>query len=879
MKTDPFSETLFADLPDLPVRALLPELSSAVRSSRATVLRAAPGAGKTSLVPLAMARVLPPASGRILLLEPRRVAAVASARRMADLLGEPVGEGVGYAVRGERSCSSNTRVEVVTEGLFTKRLVNDPGLDGVSLVIFDEFHERSIHSDLALALSLELMGLRDDLSILLMSATMDVGRICEFLASSTGAPVPLLDSAGRQYPLDISYQPLQADGRPLVPYRFEDRDGLVEGTQRCIADILSGPARGRAAGPGERGTAGSRDKGTILVFLPGRAEIDALHTALSKAFPAIAILPLHGSLSFEAQKRVLEAPPDPSSTRIVLATNIAETSLTVPGVCIVVDTGLVKVNRWHSGSGLDRLTTEVEDAFSADQRAGRAGRLGPGRVVRLWDAGALTLQPRQSEILRSELSSLLLDCASLGIRDPAGLPWLDVPPSHALDEARSLLGALGAIDREGRCTPRGRVMARLGLDVRTAALVAMPLEGKGDSADLPAAILSAALLAEGSAPLSRGRDTESLDQRLDAFKLQRNSPWARRVMETAIDILGRLQSKDLGKDGAVSLKACRNILETLSFDLPAFLFPPAFPDSLARKEGEGIFRLVSGRELYVDGTFAREPWLCVLDADAGERRGRARLVMSVPEEAAKEALALLALTAESWEWRGLEVFLVQKRMVRRLELSQTKSRCPQNRLSEAFRALIDEKGLEALPWDEERELARNALERLRFFATHRNDQALSKQLSPEALPDTLSAAVAPRLSPRGPIIDGKGLAASIEEIPDWALRREYDSAVPVHFTSPAGSRHRISWIGGQPTVSLRIQECFGLASSPLILGVPLRFELLSPAQRPVQVTCDLASFWATTWQEVRKELRGRYPKHYWPEDPTLAIPTTRVRPR
>lgn len=871
MNTVPFNSACFADLPPLPVRDVLPSIAEAVLQSRALILRAAPGAGKTTLVPLALARIFPPASGRILVLEPRRVAAIASAQRMAELIGQRAGEEVGYAVRGDRKVSAKTRIEVVTEGLFAKRLIDDPGLDGVSVIIFDEFHERSIHGDLALALSLELMGLRDDLSILVMSATMEVDRLNTFLSRFCQSNVAVIEAPGRQFPVDIQYLPVQGNGLPLVPCRWKDREALIEGTSKAVQALLTDSV--------------TSDTGkTVLVFLPGRAEIEALQTRLGSLLGGLSVLVLHGSLSLEEQKKVLEPPLQTDMPRVVIATNIAETSLTVPGVGAVVDSGLVKVNRWHAGSGLDRLVTEVEDAFSADQRAGRAGRLGPGRAVRLWDADALKLPTRQSEILRSELSSLYLDCASLGLVDPLALPWLDIPPDYALEEARSLLAALGAIDSSGHCTTRGKAMARLGLDVRAAALVMLALDdtakdSTGSVSILAAAVLCAALLAEGAGQTgSRGRSAESLDDRLSGFHTERRSPWGRRVLETAKDILARLASVSFNGNTRTFLESARAKLDTSFLEIPASLVPRAFPDSLAMGNGEGLFRLVSGREIFVEGLYGREPWLAILDADAGERQGSARLVLPVPPGAAKNALESIAVTAESWEWRGLEAFLIERRMARRLELSQTKIRCPKERLADAFRAFINEKGLEALPWEEEHTLALQSLERVRFFADRRKDTSLAVKLSAENLSETLLSSIVPSLSSRGPIIDAKGLADAIEAILDWSVRREFESSVPEFFLSPAGSRHRICWTGGQPTVSLRIQECFGLQASPQFMGVPLRFELLSPAQRPVQLTSDLANFWATTWKEVRKELRGRYPKHYWPEDPSQAQPTTRVRP-
>ena len=822
----------------LPLVSFLPEISRALRDAGALALTAEPGAGKSTLVPPYLLDE-PWLAGRlILMLEPRRLAAVAVASRIAELLSEPVGRRAGYRVRASARVSAETRIEVLTEALLTRRIQEDPLLQGVGLVIFDELHERSVHADLALALACEVRRARPDLAILAMSATLDVGPVSALLGSGPADPAPSLHCPGTLHPVRVVHEPLREQ-------RWEEP----------FADALA-----RLFGETEDG---------ILAFLPGVAEIRRVAGRCAASVGARGVvLPLHGTMRLEEQRRVILPSEAGAKRRIILATSIAETSLTVPGISTVADSGRARLTRFHHATGLDRLVTETVSASSAEQRRGRAGRLGPGLCVRFWPE-SLALVPRQDpEIMRSDLSGLVLECALWGAREPDALTWLDTPAAPSWAQARDVLVMLGLVDEHG-ATPMGKAVARLGLAPRLGVLV---LRGADAGQREMAAACAAILQERDGSGVERDPDFRL---RLEALRSGAGgSPsWRGSVQTEMSRILRRLPSTTAGQ--SPTAPAWTADQERGAGELLA----AAFADRLARRQPDGTYRLVTGRAAAFPGrganaTAANTAWIVALDADPGESSGTIRLAAPVTSEQAQRTLASAASETLEVRWEGLVPRGVLVRRAGRLVLTERPERPGPEVVVESFLRELGQKGLAMLPWNNQ---SRRLLCRLQFLSRVRPDVA--GDCSDAALVSTASEWLVPHLRTDGAQVIGAGGLSSA--LSDLARRRvgRMDELAPVSVRLPTGAMREIDYEGTEPAVEARIQEVFGLATSPVICGVPLVFRLLSPAHRPLQVTRDLESFWRVTYAEVRKEMRGRYPKHYWPEDPRTAEPTARVRPR
>jgi len=828
----------------LPLVPWLPRISRQLETTRTLALSAEPGAGKSTLVPPYLLDE-PWLGGRcILMLEPRRLAAVAVASRIAELLQEPLGSRAGYRVRTSARVSRETRIEVVTEALLTRRIQEDPLLDGVGLVIFDEFHERSIHADLSLALALEVRRARPDLALLVMSATLDTEGVAALLGEPAGAPAPSLHCPGSVHAVQVEHRPLRA------ATRWEEE--LADGLARLFEETT----------------------GDILAFLPGAGEIRRVASRLSPALAGRAeVLPLHGTMRLEDQRRVIGAPGG-GTRRVILATSIAETSLTVPGITTVADAGWARLTRFHPATGLDRLVTERVSASSAEQRRGRAGRLGPGRCVRFWPATERLLERPDPEILRSDLSGLVLECALWGAEEPGRLSWLDVPPAAAWSQAREILSMLGLVDGGGP-TPLGKRAARLGLSPRLSVLVL-----RGSEA-------GAAALGAACAALMEERDGSEIAQDPD-FRLRLemirtgsggSGSWNANVRAEMDRILRRVDPRT----GRAAAKDGGGIHPWWTEEQEArigSLLAGAFPDRLARREPDGSYRLVTGR---VAGfSFGRSPvptraagaWVVALDADPGDTTGIIRLAAPVETEEAQRALSFAAQETAEIRWEGLVPRGMRVRRAGRLVLAERPERPGPSEIAAAFQDELARSGLEILPWNR---ASTRLLARMRFYAraTGRPPGELLDQDLVSRWRDWLS----PFLSlGGGQLIGAGGLHAALAALAS-TLSGSFDHDVPESLRLPNGARRQIDYEGGEPAVEARIQEVFGLAASPRVCGVPITFRLLSPAQRPLQVTRDLENFWNTTYAEVRKEMRGRYPRHYWPEDPRTAEAITGTRPK
>lgn len=808
----------------LPVHEILPELKSSLRGSPAAVLVAPPGAGKTTVVPLELLGEPWMGQGKIIVLEPRRLAARAAAERMAKTLGEPVGRTVGFRVRMQSKVSAATRIEVVTEGVFTRMVLADPELAGVACVVFDEFHERSLDADLGLALARDAQGLlREDLRLLVMSATLDGAAVARLLGDA-----PVVESQGRAYPVETRY--LGRDER----LRLEDR--VVRAVEKALAE----------------------ETGSILVFLPGQGEILRTAERLAELVrrPDVDIDPLYGALGPAEQDRAI-SPAPPGRRKVVLATSIAETSLTIEGVRVVVDCGLARVPRFDPASGLTRLATVRVSRAAADQRRGRAGRTEPGVCYRLWEEAETRALPAYAdpEILDADLSGLALDLARWGAKDAADLAFLDPPPAAALAEARALLVRLEALTPDGVLTPHGQALAEVPLPPRLAHMVLKAAE-TGQAAR---AARIAALVTERSLG---GRDAD-LRHRLEGLERDR-SPRARDARALAdrwASMAGRAGKGEPLSDGLL-----------LAF---------AYPERIARARGpQGEFQLVSGRGAFLEPTdaLARETWLAVAELGGGERRDRILLAAPLDEAELLEAFSGQLTTEDRLEESG-GGRLRAKRLTRlgRLVVREQVDDSPDPAL--IARALADRvraEGVKVLPWGA---AAQSLRERIAFLRAR--DHAWP-DLSDPALADRLDEWLTPlltgvrRLSDLRPdVLDG-----ALRTLVPWDLQRRLEAEAPARWTAPTGNSFAIDYAAdGGPKVEVRVQEVYGLAEHPTVGGVPLTLSLLSPAHRPIQTTKDLPGFWKGSWKDVRTDMRGRYPKHVWPEDPASADPTTRAKPR
>ena len=801
----------------LPVDEALPRLKAVLAKRTAAVLVAPPGAGKTTRVPLALLDAPWLGSQKIVMQEPRRLAARAAAQRMAETLGEPVGETVGYRVRFDSKAGPRTRIEVVTDGLFLRMLQDDPALEGIGCVIFDELHERGLETDLSFALVREAQqALREDLRVIAMSATLDPGPVSERMGGA-----PIVESAGRMFPVETRYLDRAAGGR--------------------IEDIAAASVRKALA----------EETGSALVFLPGVREIRRVEERLSGLGADIDVAPLFGDLS-PAEQDLAIAPSRPGRRKVVLATSIAETSLTIEGVRIVIDGGQMRMPRFSPRSGMTRLETVRVSQASADQRRGRAGRLEPGVCYRLWteeaQRGLMPFTP--PEILDADLAPLALELAAWGANDASALPWLTPPPSAALATARELLLDLGAIEASGAITPHGRSMVRLGQHPRLAHLV---LKGRALKQGRVAALIAAIL---GERDFLRERDVD-LRHRVD-IALSGRAP---RVIQEAARRLTSREVRD----------------ETPDATMTGALLALAYPDRIGRRRATTANRyLLSGGRgaLVPEGDpMSNEEFLVVAETDGAPQDARIFLAaaISVGEIEALYEDRIVDEQVVQWNARDNSVLARRRRRLGALLIDDKPIARPDpERVKAAMLEGIRQRGL---PWTDE---LRNWRDRIAFL------RALDESwpdLTDQALLASIDDWLAPFTDGAAKRID---FAAALKALVPWDRQRQLDSLAPTHIEVPSGSRIPIDYANpAEPTLAVRLQEMFGLTDTPKVGGdkVPVLIHLLSPARRPVQVTRDLASFWTSGYKAVKAELKGRYPRHYWPDDPLVAEPTARVRPR
>jgi ATP-dependent helicase HrpB len=813
-------------LPELPVSHVLPAVAAALDEQKRAILSAPPGAGKTTLVPLYLLGQAWRGDGKIILLEPRRLAARAAAGRMASLIGEQVGGTVGYRMRLDNRISAATRIEVVTEGVFARMILDDPELTGVSVVIFDEFHERSLDADFGLALALDVQSaLRDDLRILVMSATLDVERVAALLDHP-----PVIESLGRSFPIDIRYQ---------------DRPGgerIEDAVTRAILD------------------AHANEAGSILAFLPGQAEITRTVERLQGRFGAETLIaPLYGNLSQKEQDAAIR-PASQGTRKIVLATSIAETSITIDGVRIVIDSGLQRLPVFEASTGITRLETVRVSRASADQRAGRAGRTEPGIAVRLWHQGQTAALPAFTppQILSSDLSGLVLDLAHWGVQDPASLAFVDQPPETTLREARVLLSQLGALDKDGALTARGKVMRDLALPPRLAAMVV----SAGEAGYARDAAMIAVLLTEQGL----GGTSIDIEERLRRFKAERGER-----AEASRRLAGRLAS---GLDRVAATAPT----------LAGQLLLHAFPDRIAlQRGGRGRFVMANGRGAELPETERLAGSQMLVIADLTGRAAQAR-VLAAAEVTRGDIEAELPGEIKT----GDQIFFDrQSRKVRARRATRLgaivfeETPLPRPSGAAVTQALVEgvrELGLDQLAFSKE---AMQLRERIGFL--HRTIGEPWPDVSDKALLSRLDDWFAPfQTEARGlSEISAAGLSNGLMSLVPHELQRDLSRLAPTHFEAPTGQRHPIQYEGEEPVLTIRVQELFGLKQHPAIAGgrLPLLLELTSPAHRPIQTTRDLPGFWAGSWKDVRADMRGRYPRHPWPERPEDALPTTRAKPR
>jgi len=804
---------------DLPIDAVLPDLVAALRARGRAVLQAPPGAGKTTRVPLALLQA-GLTGGRILMLEPRRLATRAAAERLASQLGESPGGTVSYRMRGESKVSKGTRIEVVTEGILTRMIQSDPELTGIGAVLFDEFHERSLNADLGLALCLEIAGaLRDDLILLAMSATLEAGPVAALMGD-----VPVVTSQGRAFPVEIVWR-----DTPLPPGR---------GWEAACAETVR---QAVAAHPGG-----------VLVFLPGEREIRAVAAALSGTLPGdCAIRPLFGALPFAEQRAAIA--PTAQGRKVVLATSIAETSLTIEDIRVVVDAGRARRARFDPGSGMSRLVTEKVTRAEAVQRAGRAGRVAPGVCYRLWtrgEEGALAAQP-PAEIEAADLAPLALELAQWG---SDALPFLTPPPPGPMAEAQALLADLGALDAGGRITAHGRKMAALPLHTR---LAHMLLRAGAEAAML------AALLAERD-PL-RGAPAD-LSLRLRALTGRHDGPGE--VNRPARDRIraeaGRLARAAPEGDGALD---------------PAQMAALAYPDRIGmRRPGDAPRYLLSGGKgaaLDPADPLAGARLLVVTDTDGDPREARIRQAIPIGEAALREVLGHRIRWHDECRWSRREGRVLARRQERLGAIVLDERRWDDPPEQARIAALCDGLREIGLPWSDAAARLRARAELLRGAGTD------LPPLSDTALLAGAEDWLAPWLSAARSAADLRGLDLTepLRALIGWDGMQALDRAAPARFTTPLGRAVPIDYRADPPEISVRLQEMFGTATHPAVAGRPLKVTLLSPAGRPVQVTTDLPGFWDSSYVDVRKDMRGRYPRHPWPEDPRAADPTLRAKPR
>ncbi|MCT4541667.1 ATP-dependent helicase HrpB [Pseudomonas aeruginosa] len=829
--------------PVFPIAEQLPAILDALGSHTRLVLEAPPGAGKTTQVPLALLDA-PWLQGRkIIMLEPRRVAARSAAQFMARQLGEDVGETVGYRIRFENKVSARTRVEVVTEGILTRMLQDDPLLEGVGALLFDEFHERHLAADLGLALSLDVQAqLRDDLRIVVMSATLDGERLAQFLDA------PRISSAGRSYPVSISHFPARRD------------EALEAQVRRAVEQALR------------------EHPGDVLVFLPGQREINRALAALDSVLPAeVQLLPLHGELPVDQQSRVLQSDPN-GQRRVVLATNVAESSVTLPGVRVVIDAGLAREPRYDPNSGFARLDVVPIAQASADQRAGRAGRVAEGWAWRLWPQSQRLEAQRRPEMAQVELASLALELAAWGSDD---LRFVDTPPMGALAAARELLQRLGALSDVGGLTALGRRMLALGTHPR---LAAMLLSAAGGTEQALACDLAA--LVEARDPLRQGGDALAARWRaLAAFRQGRAPHDANRGALAAIDAASKQWRRRLRCDVAPPSSVEAHQLGDL--------LAHAFPDRIAARHPTDPLRylLANGRSarLFDPSDLRGEPWLVAVELRFEARDALLLRAAPVDEARLRRDFPQRFVQEDVVRWDGDKRALVALRETRfdRIVLdSRSAGRVDPAQAAQALTEAVRELGLQALPWTDGLRQWQARTAGLR----HWMPELELPDVSDAALLATLSDWLTPAFNGKTRLdaLDESTLGEALKSPLPWALRQRVDQLAPVRMAVPSGMERAIHYaleadgVTPQPPVlAVKLQELFGLADTPRIADgrVPLTLHLLSPGGRPLQVTQDLRNFWANTYAEVKKEMKGRYPKHPWPDDPWTATATHRAKPR
>ncbi len=839
--------------PKLPIDEILPTLLESIRSHPNVLLHAPPGAGKTTRVPLAVLDVLPPGAGRIIMLEPRRLAAVSAARRMADSLGEEVGSAVGYSIRFDRCVTSAARIEVVTEGILTRRIQNDPSLEGIAMIIFDEFHERSIHADLGLALCLEVQRhLRPDLKMLIMSATLDIQPLSRMLDNA-----PVISSTGRSFPVEEI---------------FIDDQGHGKLPQRMTAAIIC---------------ALNESQGDILAFLPGSGEIRSCAALLADAgIPArkVEVHQLYGDLPFALQQQAIQ----PGRLRkIVLATSIAETSLTIEGVRVVIDCGVSRRVRFDPASGMNRLITVRASRASAEQRKGRAGRMAPGICYRLYSRHTMSAMTPHTppEILEADLSPLLLELAAWGNRGPSELNWLDPPPLSAVESARRLLVDLGCLDDSGHVTSAGHELIRIPLHPRLGRLLLRSVElGCPDVGCVLAALLS----------------------ERDIFRFARGDVSQTSSHSDVSDRLEALQEWRMNcrKDDRLDLAAMKNIEQVVS-QLSRFigvqvasgqgksdeavisrLLLAAYPDRLARRRtaGSSSYLLANGRGagLSPRSSVRNAEFIIAVSLDGGSQ---AEAVIHQAAEISEVYIRdersrhIRVDSAVSWNEREGRVVAVRQEFLGAISLSSPHFKPSDESAVPVLLETVKTSGLKLLNLDD----------KLRQF---QGRMALMSsvfpgggwpEMSDEALLASLDIWLAPCLSGVQSAVKLAqiDISALLQQRLDYRQLQEFNAMTPTHLTVPSGSKVRLDYSGEVPVLAVKLQELFGLAEGPAVCGgrVPVLLQLLSPAGRPIQVTRDLKGFWDGSYHQVRKELKGRYPKHPWPDDPWSALPTRRVKSR
>ncbi|MHB1862655.1 MAG: ATP-dependent helicase HrpB [Gemmatimonadaceae bacterium] len=828
----------------LPIDEALPALRAALRAHASAVLQAPPGAGKTTRVPLALLDE-PWLSGRaIVMLEPRRLATRAAARFMARTLGQPVGRTVGFRVRGESAVSGATRVEVVTEGILTRRMRHDPALDGVGLVIFDEFHERSVHADLGLAFALQSQALlRPDLRLLVMSATLDGDPVAALLGGA-----PIVRSEGRSFPVDTRYLPRRAESRV-------EQDAAAA-VQRAL----------------------THDTGDILVFLPGAGEIRRASELLAGrlADSRVHVAPLYGDLPADEQDRAIQPSP-PGQRKVVLATSIAQTSLTIEGVRVVIDAGLARGPRFSPRSGMTRLETVRVSRASADQRRGRAGRVAPGVCYRLWSAPEdhHLVAHESPEMLTADLAPVALELAAAGIAQPTDLKWLDPPPAAAFRQARELLAELGALGPDGRITPHGTRMAALGAHPRLAHLMLRGAE-LGAAAD---AATVAALLEERDILRGEGAPPPAdFTLRVDALRPRRGIA---HLAAATVDGAAAHRVRELAQRWRAQLES-----PPAAAEIPlGALLALAYPDRVAqRRVGQRtryLMRNGQGAVLGDAAAFSDAEYLVITETDGRQPESRIYLAAPIALADLEAQLGDQFTTDDEYTWNAERAAVVAQRVTRLGAITLREATLAEPdpaRVAGVMARELLRRGVGSLPWSD---AARSLRQRVAFLRTI---DSTWPDLSDAALTATVEQWLAPLLVGTRRLDDVRALdlADALRGMLSWPQRAALDTLAPLQVTVPTGSRVTIDYANAEsPVLAVRLQEMFGLADTPRVAGgrVPLTLHLLSPARRPVQVTTDLAGFWQRSYFDVRKDLRGRYPRHYWPDDPLVAEPTRRAKPR